>query len=224
MTDTIESFVSKLQAQGVQTGREAAQKLQDAAEVRSQQIIADAEKRAREIIAEAQKQGESLLLRSQTELDLAARDTTAKLRSSLSNTLNKLLAAAAGVTLSDPKVLGTILHDIVVRYVEADIKGKDLIKINVSADLRQKLVDWAIKELGRDAVERRRGHIELTGNLKQAGFEYSVHDGTIEVTPESVVATLSDIVTPALRDILANPSVKKSVKDSVKDSAESQEQ
>jgi F0F1-type ATP synthase membrane subunit b/b' len=206
MVDTIESFVSKLQEQGVQTGREAAQKLQDEAKLKAQQIIADAEAKGQQIIADAEKQGESILSRSQTELDLAARDTTAKLRDTLSASLNELLAKAANVTLSDTNVLGTILHDIVVMYVEADIKHQELVKINVSHDIRQKLVDWAIKELGRGAVDNKRSHIELKGNLKQAGFEYSVHNGTIEVTPESVVSTLSDIVTPALRDILAGVS------------------
>jgi len=206
MVDTIESFVSKLQQDGVQTGRKAAQKLQDEANQKAQQIIADAEAKARQIIADAEKQGASLLSRSQTELELAARDTTAKLRDTLSTALNELLAKAAKITLSDTNVLGTILHDIVVMYTEADIKGEELVKINVSADIRQKLVDWAIKELGREAVDNKRAHIELTGNLKQAGFEYTVHNGTIEVTPESVTETLSDIVTPALRDILAGTS------------------
>jgi len=206
MVDTIESFVSKLQEQGVQTGREAAQKLQDEAEVKAQQIIADAETKAQQIITDAEKQGESVITRSQTELNLAARDTIAKLRDTLSGMLNELLAKAAKVTLSDTNVLGTILHDIVKMYVEADINGQELVKINVSADTRQKLIDWAIKELGRDVVDNKRGHIELKGNLTQAGFEYSVHNGIIEVTPDSVVATLSDIVTPALRDILASAS------------------
>ncbi len=208
MVETIESFVSKLQEQGVQTGREAAQKLQDEAEIKAQQIIADAETKAQHIVADAEKQGESILSRSQSELNLAARDIIAKLRDTLSSALNELLAKAANVTLSDTNILGTILHDIVKMYVEADIKGEELVKINVSADIRQKLIDWAIKELGREAVDNKRAHIELTGTLKQAGFEYTVHNGTIEVTPESVVATLSDIVTPALRDILASVSEK----------------
>ena len=208
MVDTIESFVSKLQQQGVQTGREAAQKLQDEAENKVQQIIADAEAKARVIVTDAEKQGADIISRSQTELDLAARDTVAKLRDALSATLNELLAKASKVALSDTDVLGTILHDMVMMYAEADIKGKDLVKINVSADLRQKLIDWAIKELGREVVDRKRAHIELNGNLKQAGFEYHVHSGTVEVTPESVTATLSDIVTPTLRDILAGVSEK----------------
>ena len=208
MVDTIESFVSKLQQQGVQTGREAAQKLQDEAENKAQKIIADAEAKAREIVTNSEKQGADIISRSQTELDLASRDTVAKLRDALNTTLNELLAKAATVTLSDTNVLGTILHDIVMMYTEADIKGNDLVKINVSADTRQKLIDWAIRELGREVVDNKRAHIELKGDLKQAGFEYSVHSGTVEVTPESVVATLSDIVTPTLRDILAGISEK----------------
>ena len=129
MVDTIESFVSKLQQQGVQTGREAAQKLQDEAENKVQQIITDAETKAQQIVADAQKQGESILSRSQSELNLAARDISAKLRDTLSSALNELLAKAANVTLSDTNVLGTILHDIVKMYVDADIKGEELVKI-----------------------------------------------------------------------------------------------
>ncbi|MCK5114529.1 MAG: hypothetical protein KAR11_07195 [Phycisphaerae bacterium] len=208
MVDTIESFVAKLQQQGVDSGQEAAQKLQDAAKQKADQIIASAESKAKDIIADAEKQGASILSRSQTELNLAARDTVGKLRDELAASLNALLTKASAVTLSDPEVLGTILHDIVVMYAEADIKGTDLVKINVSPEIRQKLIDWAIKELGRDVVDRKKSHIELKGKLRSPGFEYKVHNGTIEVTPDSVVATLSDIVTPTLRDILAGVTAK----------------
>ena len=64
-----------------------------------------------------------LKVADKTELNLAARDTIAKLRDTLNTSLNELLAKAAKVTLSDTSVLGTILHDIVKMYVEADIKG-----------------------------------------------------------------------------------------------------
>ena len=47
------------------------------------------------------------------------------------------------------------------------------------------------------------GSSELAGTLKEAGFEYTVGGATVEVTLSSVVESLSEMVSPALRDILA---------------------
>jgi len=39
--------------------------------------------------------------------------------------------------------------------------------------------------------------------LAEAGFEYQVQDANVEVTRTAVVETLSDLVSPRLREMLA---------------------
>jgi len=68
--------------------------------------------------------------------------------------------------------------------------------------MREKLVEWALSEIGHEAMESRYASVDLKGTLKGVGFEYSVQGGTVEITLESVVETLSNMVGPELRNAL----------------------
>jgi hypothetical protein len=71
--------------------------------------------------------------------------------------------------------------------------------VNVSPALKEKLGDWAVGALKKAAGG---GQVNLQATLKQAGFEYSAAGGTVEVTVESVVETLRELVGAALRERL----------------------
>ncbi len=209
MVETIETFVAKLQQEGVQAGQAAAQKLQADADAQAKKIIADAQAQAKKIVADAQTQAQGLLDRSKTDLTLAARDTVAQLRETLCQCLNAVIAQGAKDVLCDLDFLGRTLHDIVMLYAKADLERKLHIDINVPGEIRQDLKSWALKELGAKAIAEVRPSFDLKGSLQQVGFEYSVGDGgTVEVTLESVVDLLSQLVTPALRDVLAQAEKK----------------
>jgi hypothetical protein len=100
--------------------------------------------------------------------------------------------------------LGRVLHEIVTSYAQSDREGTDQIRISVKPELRDQLVDWALGEIGRDKVEETRKHIgiDLKGTLKQSGFEYTCAGATIEVTLDSVVEMLTEMVSPKLRETL----------------------
>ena len=88
-------------------------------------------------------------------------------------------------------------------YVQSDFECKDTLKINVPAEMREKLVKWAISEIGQEKVDKVRPSIDLKGTLADAGFEYTCSGSTVEVTRDSVVASLMDLVGPDLREVLA---------------------
>jgi vacuolar-type H+-ATPase subunit H len=215
MADTIEEFVNKLQQEGVQAGQATAEKLQADAQAQADQTIADAQAKAEKIVADAKSEGENILARAKTEVELAARDTIGRLRETLSTALNALLAESAKTALDDMDFIGRTLHDIVMLYAKADIQRHLLVKINVPDNVRKQLKTWALKELGQEVLKEVRPSFDLKGRLDQAGFEYEVHGGTVEVTLDSVVETLSELVTPALREVLTKatePKKKKSTK------------
>ncbi len=202
MPETIESFVAKLQAEGIEAGKLAAEEFKADAQKQAERTLADAKAQAQKIIADANAQAEAIKTRGQTELALGARDTILKLRDSLSRALSAVIAEAAREKLSDVDFLGKVLHELVLLYATADRDHKVLIKINVPEELRERLVDWALKELGQEAVDAVRPSIDLKGTLSQAGFEYEVSGATVEVTLEAVVTTLSELVGPALRETI----------------------
>lgn len=202
MPDTIEAFVNKLQQEGVQAGQAEAEKLRADAQAQAEKIIADAKAQAESIVSDAEAEAASRLDRAQTEMELAARDTVSRLRDRLTDALNALFAQASREQLSDVDFLGKALHEIVMLYAQAEREQKSVVHINVPAEMRDKLKTWAFQELGAEAVEAARPRFSLKGKLAQAGFEYEVHGGTVEVTVESVTQLLSDMVTPALQDLL----------------------
>ena len=53
MTQTIESFVEKLHAEGVHAGQEAAEKLRSEARAEAERVVAEAKAEAEKLLAEA---------------------------------------------------------------------------------------------------------------------------------------------------------------------------
>ncbi len=201
MSQTIESFVAKLQAEGVEAGQQAADKLCSEAKHQGEQIIKDARKQADKIIADAQSSAESLLARSQSELELAARDIVLRLRTALRRALEAILTAKVKDKLQDSDFLSRTLHDLVLLYASADVGREETMKINVSPEVQGQLAEWALKELARHAEQAGMG-IDLKGSLETAGFEYTVSGATVEVTTESVVELLGELISLRMKEVI----------------------
>ncbi|MGB2824030.1 MAG: hypothetical protein WBF17_23830 [Phycisphaerae bacterium] len=208
MAETIESFVAKLQEEGVEAGRKEADRLRAEAEEQAAEIIRKAQAQAEKVLADAERRAKETLARSQTELALASRDAALRLQDALGRALSGILAHDVGDLLSDSDYLGRLLHDIVMAYVQSDFEQRDVLSVNVAPEMREKLISWALKEIGEETVERVRPSIDLRGSLAGAGFEYTVTGSTIEVTRDSVVETLMDLVGPGLREVLAKASAE----------------
>ena len=202
MTGTLEAFVDKLQSDGVQAGQEAAEKIRAEAEQQASRQVQEAQERAATIMAEAEASCEKTRERAETELKLAARDALVRLQEALSRALQGVLAGGVQEQLREAEFLGKLLHDIVMEYVRADTEGTRAVTINVSEEMRHQLTHWAIKALHKD-LKGSDTSVDLHGTLTEAGFEYKVSGGTVEVTVDSVVEILSEMVTPELRALVA---------------------
>jgi len=201
MAETIESFVAKLQSEGVQAGQQAAEKIIAEAKQQAEEIVTGSKEQAARTVAQANNEAEELLSRSRSDLELAARDVLAELREALSRALTAVLTRASREVLTDREFLASTLHELILEYAKADIERDAVMQIDVSAELREKLADWAIAEFQAKAEEAGIS-VDLKGTLNTAGFEYKVSGATVEVTLESVVERLSELVTPQLRQIL----------------------
>ena len=139
MAESIESFVAKLQAEGVQAGKDAAEKISEEARRQAGEIVQNAGAEADKIITEARSQAESILARSRSELALAARDTVHQLHNTLMQILRNVLTGPVTEHLRNTDFLSPLLHDIVMQYARADSERKSKIDINVSPDLATQL-------------------------------------------------------------------------------------
>jgi len=205
MSDTIESFVAKLKSEGVDEGRRQAEQLRAEAQQESDRILAEARAQGDKVIAEAQAQADSILARGHTELELAARDAVLKLHEALERILREVLGGQVETQLSDAEFVRDLIQSILQRYIDADIDSYAPMKINVAPEMRTQLCDWALGKLRLDMADDTSG-FDFRDTLREAGFEFSLHGATIEVTRESVLDTLMQMVSPSLREVIRQAS------------------
>lgn len=208
MPGSIESFIKKLQAEGVDAGKEAAEKIRKEADKAAEEIIADAQNEANKIVAKAKEDAEWTLSRAQTQLEMAIRDTILKLRKSLSDILSALLIQRIEEKLSEADYLGEIVREVIVAYARADAGQQTPIEINVSQKMRDKLNENVLHDL----LKNLKGDTDTMGlraTLSKAGFEYKIHGATVEVSAESVSEMLLEMVTPALQEVIEKAAGKR---------------
>lgn len=205
MTQTLESFIDRLRTDGVESGRKAAEEVRREAQREAEKIVRDAEAKAQQIVQAAEAQREQILARTQTDLRLAARDTVGRLRETLSQAVTRALEKAVAQQFGNADFLSDLIRQVVLQYVEKDAVGESLLAINVPEPMRQKLAHWAIQTFQSKGKDKKQEElsVELHGTLTSAGFEYRMSQGTVEITAESVVQVLSEIITPELRELIA---------------------
>lgn len=201
MAETIESFVSKLQAEGVEAGRKSAARIIEEAEEKARRIIREAEARAAEILDRARVDAGATRDRTMEELRLAVRDTIFGAREALVRSVRDVLRNGLAKEMKDPEFLRRVLHDLILEYARADSIGDGSITVRTSDDMSRDLAAWTIGEL-RSSLNGSRVNVDLVGTLREEGFEYRISDGTVDVTVESVVEAMGRLVQPRLRDMM----------------------
>ncbi len=204
MADTIESFVEKLQKDGIEAGQTEAAKLLDGARAEGEKTIADAKAQADGITSDARAEAERTVRQGTDELELACRDTLLRLHEAVMRSIRTILERAAQTQLKDKEFLANLVREVVVQYAGKDARGDRPIEVKVSDEMLDTLSAWAAGESAGQAGGPTMD-IALAGGLKSAGFEYSSAGGTVEVTPESVAGVLSEMVSPKLREMITKP-------------------
>jgi len=202
MAETIESFVTKLRTEGIQQGKQEAQQIKEEARKEADSLLAEAKAQADKIIADANSEAKGIISRSRTELELASRDAILKLQESLEKALQAVLLGPVEGNLNDDAFLKELIQSIMDRFLSAAIDSYAPVKINITPEMNKKLANWAINELRNSS--QKIGGLDLHDNLRQAGFEFNMHGATIEVTRDSVLETLMNLVGPHLRDVLSS--------------------
>lgn len=201
MPGSIESFVKKLQAEGVDAGRRAAEKIKEDAKQEAEKIIAQAEAEAERIVAKAKNDADKTFSRMQTELDLAVRDAILKLRETIGEILSAMLTRKIEKHLSDPDFFGKVLREVVTGYARADAAHQPFMKVDISSKMGDNLGDDILNDLIANLSEEHE-KIALQATLSKAGFEYTIDGATVEVSPDSVSELVSEMVRPALQEMI----------------------
>jgi V/A-type H+-transporting ATPase subunit E len=202
MAGSIETFVQRLQEEGVNAGRTEAGKIVDEAKAQADKIVADAQAEADRIREDAREKGEQTLQQGRNELQLASRDVLLRLRETIVVVLESVLRQAAEQTLNDDDFLRVLLHDICVQYAQSDAAGDQPVEIRLSDEKLKAATEWAISEMKQRGHEDWQSRIDLKGKLTSAGFEYNATGGMVEVTPESVASVLGEMLSARIREMI----------------------
>lgn len=213
MPESIESFVKKLQSEGVEAGKDAAEKIKKDARREAEKILADAKADAEKIVAKAESDAKQMLSHAQGKLELAVRDAILKLGESLGRVLSVMLAGRVEQKLCEPDYFGEIMREVIMAYAKADAGHAPRIEINISQKMRDKLNDNALEDLFRN-LQGNRDKLALKSTFSKAGFEYKIHGATVEVSPDSVSELLSEMVNPDFQEIIGKVVAKMGKKSS----------
>ena len=201
MPENLESFVKKLQSEGVEAGREAADKLKKEAEQQAEEILAHAREEAEGIVREAEDEAERRRNHTQAELEMAARDVVLRLRDSLSRALSALITERVSEGLKDPDYLKGIIKELVVAYARGDATREKQMDVHVSRDLPDDWIRHLLTDLSQ-TLQKPEKMPRIQADLTRAGFDYRVEDAAIEVSPDSVTEVLLEMVNPELQAIV----------------------
>jgi len=202
MAESIKSFIDRLQSDGVEAGQAQAAAIVAEAKSSAEQIVSQAQAQAAKIVAEAERQAADQVSRTRTELELASRDTVSQLQSSLGAVLRAVLRRQVLTALGSSEFIGSLIRDVVMTDVKADVECRRDIDVRVSSAMQSELAKWAVDQLHAE-IEGSKATGDLKGTLKSAGFEISASEGTLEVTGDSVVELLTGLVQPALRELVS---------------------
>ena len=201
MPTNIESFVETLKTEGVDAGKQAAQKIEAEAKAAAEKIVADAEAKAKQIIANAEAEADKTKSRLDSSLELAARDAVLKLQAELGKLMSALLATEVEKQLSNEETLAALMKDVVLAYAKNTGQEKPSAEICLPEDMQSRLVTGALRELTR-ALKSQEIQIEVKASLDKAGFEYKIDGSTVEVSVESVTQLLSEMIDPEMQQIM----------------------
>ncbi|MBM9604168.1 hypothetical protein [Desulfopila inferna] len=201
MPGSIESFVKKLQAEGVDAGKEAAEKIIEDARNEAGKIIASAEAEAERIAAKAKNDADSYFSRMQTELEFAVRDSILKLRETITQILSSTLTRKIDKHLSNPDYLVRIIKEVIIAYAKSDAAQQACMEINISDTMDDEFKNSLIKDILQN-IDQEHERIKFQATLSKAGFEYTIDGATVEVSPESVAELISEMVGPVLQEMI----------------------
>ena len=193
--DKIQELTSKLYSEGVEKGREEADKIVAAAHAQREQILNEAKAKAGEIIAVAEKEAAETKNHTEAELKLYASQSSAALKSEITNLVtDKLATMNVKAATADKSFMQQLIVELVKNWAE---KGNLTVGIVDAAALESYIASNAKQLLdGGLRIESVNG-LETEFTLSPADGSYKVKFGEAEF-----IAYFKEFLRPAIQKLL----------------------
>ena len=193
--DKIQELTSKLYSEGVEKGREEADKIVAAAHAQREKILNEAKAKAEEIIAVAEKEAAEIKKHTEVELKLYASQSSAALKSEIINLVtDKLATMNVKAATADKFFMQQLIVELVKNWAE---KGNLTVGIVDAAALESYIASNAKQLLdGGLRIESVNG-LETEFTLSPADGSYKVKFGEAEF-----IAYFKEFLRPAIQKLL----------------------
>lgn len=193
--DKIQELTSKLYSEGVEKGKEEADKIIANAKAQRDQIVEDAKREAEQIISSARKETDELRNHTESELKLFASQAAEALKSEITNLItDKLSVSNVKVAVEDKMFMQKLITDLVQNWS----KNEKLTVGVENSDELNKYISGNAKELLNKDLK-----IESVNGLK-TGFTVSPEDGSYKVKfgEEEFVEYFREFLRPQIQKLL----------------------
>ncbi len=193
--DKIQEITSKLYAEGIEKGKEEANKIVAEAKVLRDQIVEEAKKEAEQIVVSAKKETHEWKSNTESELKLFASQAVEALKSEITNLVTgKLSASNVKAALEDK----TFMQKLITELVQNWSKNETLtIGVENSEELKQYISENAKYLLDKGLK------IESVNGLKTS-FILSPEDGSYRVKfgDEEFIEYFREFLRPQIQQLL----------------------
>jgi len=193
--DKIQEITSKLYAEGVEKGKEEADRIVAEANALKQRILDEANTRAREIITTAEKEKEALRTHTEAELKLYAAQSIEALKTEITNLVTDKLAT---INVKSVSVDKTFMQRLIVELVQ-----------NWSRDIGLSIGVQDPKELETYIASNARALLDKGLKIEsvngiQTGFIVSPEDGSYKVKfgEEEFIEYFREFLRPQIQKLL----------------------
>ena len=193
--DKIQELTSKLYAEGVEKGKEEADRMIAEANVVKQQILDEAHARAAEILATAEKEHAALKIHTEAELKLYAARSSEALKTEIINLVTDRLATMNVKAATEDKMF---MQQLIVELVQNWAKDE---KLSIGVENAKELETYIASNV-RSLLDKGLT-IESVNNVK-TGFTISPEDRSYKVRfgEEEFIAYFREFLRPQIQKLL----------------------
>lgn len=193
--DKIQELTSKLYTEGVEKGKEEAEKIIAEARVQEQQIVEAARAKAQELLSSAEKESAELKKHTESELRLYATQSAEALKTEIINLVtDKLSVTQVKVAVEDKVFMQQLIVELVRNWSKNDVltvgvENPDELKSYIASHAKE-LLDKGLK-------------IESVNGIN-TGFTLAPEDGSYKVKfgEEEFVNYFKEFLRPQIQQLL----------------------
>ena len=193
--DKIQELTSKLYAEGVEKGKEEAEKIVAEANAQKKQILEEAEEKANEIISTAKKETREHKSNTEAELKLYANQASEALKTEITNMVtNKLSESNVKAATADKVFMQNLILELVKNWSKDE-------KLTIGTENANELEAY-FSSNAKDLLEKGL-KIESVNNIK-TGFEVSPEDGSYKVKfgEDEFIEYFKEFLRPQIQKLL----------------------